>query len=220
MGRMTKRRTAGSHASWKPPLLQRLHPKADHQECLHALSKDPAFLICFRLAQLARVKKLGAELVADQALASAVAARTAQTRGGVANPFVHRGYGHPVTVLRRDARYNKKAHTSPSFEPSMSGRNQAHARYGAVVQVMPSFDLAQGTRYRRIDDRSASGVNQMAHKLRKVPVTMVDYIGVMLEALAAQPASIKLATEDMKPEYRQIALHPAAVRFAITALCI
>ena len=88
------------------------------------------------------------------------------------------------------------------------------------MQVMPSFDLAQGTRYRRIDDRSASGVNQMAHKLRKVPVTMVDYIGVMLEALAAQPASIKLATEDMKPEYRQIALHPAAVRFAITALCI
>ena len=47
---------------------------------------------------------------------------------------------------------------------------------------------------------------------------MVDYIGVMLEALAAQPASIKLATEDMKPACRQIALRPAAVRFAIAAV--
>ena len=150
MGRVTKRRTAGSHASWKPPLLQRLHPKADHQECLHALSKDPAFLICFRLAQLARVKKLGAELVADQALASAVAARTAQTRGGVANPFVHRGYGHPVTVLRRDARYNKEsAHVSLlralHVRPEPSSRQiwrgcPSHAKFrpSARYQISPN----------------------------------------------------------------------------------
>ena len=45
--------------------------------------------------------------------------------------------------------------------------DQAHARYGAVVQVTPSFGLAQGTKYRRIDDHSASGVNQMAHRLQR-----------------------------------------------------
>ena len=114
----------------------------------------------------------------------------------------------------------KRTRLPPSSPPCQAGTKLTPDMARLSMQVMPSFDLAQGTRYRRIDDRSASGVNQMAHKLRKVPVTMVDYIGVMLEALAAQPASIKLATEDMKPEYRQIALHPAAVRFAITALCI
>ena len=58
----------------------------------------------------------------------------------------------------------------------------------------------------------------MAHRLQKVPMTMVDYIGVMLRALAAHFPSVKLATEDMKSAYRQIALHPADVRFAITAV--
>ena len=96
--------------------------------------------------------------------------------------------------------------------------DQVHAKYGTEVQVAPSFGLAQGTKYRRIDDHSASGVNQMAHRLQKVPMTMVDYIGVMLRALAEHSSSIKLATEDMKAAYRQIALHPADVRFAITAV--
>lgn len=49
-------------------------------------------------------------------------------------------------------------------------------------------------------------------------MTVVDYIGVTLRALAAQSSSIKLASEDMKSAYRQIALHPADVRFAITAV--
>ena len=96
--------------------------------------------------------------------------------------------------------------------------DQARAKYGSEVQVTPSFGLAQGTKFRRIDDHTASGVNQMAHRLQKVPMTMVDYIGVMLKALASQSTSIRLATEDMKSAYRQIALHPADVRFAITGV--
>ena len=96
--------------------------------------------------------------------------------------------------------------------------DQAQAKYGVEVQVTPSFGLAQGAKFRRIDDHTASGVNQVAHRLQKVPMTMVDYIGVMLKALAAQSTSIQLATEDMKSAYRQIALHPADVRFAITGV--
>ena len=149
MGRMTKRRIAGSHASWNTPLLQRLHPKADHQECLHALSKDPAILICFRLAQLARVEKLGAELAADQARASAVAAWAAQTRAGVANPFGHQGYGHPVTVPRRDARYKESARVSLlralHVRPEPSSRQiwrgcPSHAKFrpSARYQISPN----------------------------------------------------------------------------------
>eukprot|EP00435_Cladocopium_sp_Y103_P058671 s40_g20.t1 len=91
-------------------------------------------------------------------------------------------------------------------------------------QVTPSFGLAQGSstdgtpKFRRIDDHTASGVNKAAHRLQKVPMTMVDYIGVMVKSLAGFCSDIFMTTEDMKAAYRQIPLAPADVRFAITGV--
>ena len=84
-----------------------------------------------------------------------------------------------------------------------------------------SFGLQQGfdndgqPKYRRIDDHTASGV---AHRLQKVPMAMVDYVGVLVRALARQSPQISLSTEDMKGAYRQIPLAPCDVRFALTAV--
>ena len=256
--------------------------KKDHLECLDALREEPAALTRFRLEQLARVRKIKAELEAEQASANASAAWTAKKLSVRPNTclmsrlqtLLHIEDIEVPTLCLEGMRITGRAHLSPFFEPfevrpSMSRESflngcqerslamiervrhmaqkgppelaqaiwektqrevaagtmgpaltldQAHAKYGAEVQVTPSFGLAQGTKYRRIDDHTASGVNQMAHRLQKVPMTMVDYIGVMLRALAAHFPSVKLATEDMKSAYRQIALHPADVRFAITAV--
>ena len=42
-------------------------------------------------------------------------------------------------------------------------------------------------KFRRIDDHQASGMNECEHRFQKVPMTMVDYIGVMLKNLAEGP---------------------------------
>jgi len=101
---------------------------------------------------------------------------------------------------------------------------QVSAKYGCDFQVTPSFRLAQGlaadgtSKFRRIDDHTASGVNQCAHRLQKVSMTMVDYIGVMLKNLAAQSQDILMTTEDLKSAYRQVPLAPSDVRYAITGV--
>ena len=67
---------------------------------------------------------------------------------------------------------------------------QVVQRYGRDFQVTPSFGLEQGVdesgapKFRRIDDYTASGVNPSAHRMQKVPMCMVDYIGVMIRAAA------------------------------------
>ena len=102
--------------------------------------------------------------------------------------------------------------------------DQTVDRYEGDFQVTPSFGLAQGCdeqgnpKFRRIDDHSASGVNPSAHRLQKVPMAMVDYVGVMVRAVAAVSKDVHLATEDMKGAYRQIPIAPADVRYAITAV--
>ena len=102
---------------------------------------------------------------------------------------------------------------------------EAQSLYPGRIQVTPSFGLEQGIdasgapKFRRIDDHSASGVNMAAYRLQKVPMAMVDYVGVLVRALAQQTDQISLATEDMKSAYRQIPLAPADVRFALTAVC-
>ena len=101
---------------------------------------------------------------------------------------------------------------------------QVHEQYDGDFQVTPSFGLAQGLdehgnrKFRRIDDHTASGVNPSAHRLQKVPMAMVDYVGVMMRAVAAICPDVQIATEDMKGAYRQIPLAPADVRYAITAV--
>ena len=102
--------------------------------------------------------------------------------------------------------------------------DEARRLYSGTLQVTPSFGLQQGfdndgqPKYRRIDDHTASGVNRVAHRLQKVPMAMVDYVGVLIRALARQSPQISLGTEDMKGAYRQIPLAPCDVRFALTAV--
>ena len=101
---------------------------------------------------------------------------------------------------------------------------QIEEKFGSDFQVTPSFGLEQGVdeagnpKFRRIDDHSASGVNPSAHRLQKAPMAMIDYVGVMLRALASHCSDINMATEDMKGAYRQVPLHPSDVRYAITAV--
>ena len=101
---------------------------------------------------------------------------------------------------------------------------EAQTLYPGRFQVTPSFGLEQGKdangapKFRRINDHSASGVNIAAHRLQKVPMAMIDYVGVLVRALAQQTNQISLATEDMKGAYRQILFAPADVRFAPTAV--
>ena len=97
-----------------------------------------------------------------------------------------------------------------------------YKKYQGVFGVVPSFGLEQGVdengrpKYRRIDDHSASANNMVAHRLQKVPMTMVDYVAVLVKyAFAVLSCKINLATEDMKSAYRQVALLPDHVRFAI-----
>ncbi len=96
--------------------------------------------------------------------------------------------------------------------------------YGNDFQVVPSFGLQQGfsedgsPKYRRIDDHSASGGNQVAHRLQKVPMAMADYVGVLTRAVGKLGSGVHFSTEDMKGAYRQVPLHPSDVRYAITAV--
>ena len=97
-------------------------------------------------------------------------------------------------------------------------------KYGHDFQVTPSFGLEQGVdesgapKFRRIDDYTASGVNPSAHRMQKVPMCMIDYIGVMIRAAAEISDSVSFATDDMASAYRQVPLAPADVKYAITGV--
>ena len=97
--------------------------------------------------------------------------------------------------------------------------------YQGDFQVVPSFGLQQGLgddgkpKYRRIDDHTAAGNNLIAHRRQKVPMVMVDHVGLLLKALSRKTNSpVRLATEDMKGAYRQVPLDPSDVRYCITAI--
>ena len=98
-------------------------------------------------------------------------------------------------------------------------------KYRNVFNIVPSFGLEQGVdennapKYRRIDDHSAAKNNLVAHRLQKVPMTMVDYVAALIRyAFTTLRCGVSLATEDMKSAYRQVALLLEHVRFAVTAV--
>ena len=98
-------------------------------------------------------------------------------------------------------------------------------KFEGVFNVVPSFGLEQGVdeagakKYRRIDDHTACGNNRVAHRLQKIPMTMVDYIGALIKFFATRTNDeLELTSEDMKGAYRQIALRPDHVRYSITAV--
>ena len=103
---------------------------------------------------------------------------------------------------------------------------EVRRKYKDDFQVTPSFGLEQGTneqglpKYRRIDDHTASGVNQFSSSKRtqKVPMAMIDYVAVMMRAVAQRCRSVYMGAEDMQGAYRQVPLHPADVKYAVTAV--
>ncbi len=108
--------------------------------------------------------------------------------------------------------------------PSMT-LEDVHKKYKGLYNIVPSFGLEQGqdekgaVKYRRIDDHTACGNNRVAHRLQKIPMTMVDYIGALVKAVAARTEDeLELTSEDMEGAYRQIALRPDHVRYSITAV--
>eukprot|EP00435_Cladocopium_sp_Y103_P034170 s309_g8.t1 len=97
--------------------------------------------------------------------------------------------------------------------------------YGSDFQVVPSFGLEQGTdstgkrKFRRIDDHSACWNNQVAHRKQKVPMTMVDYVALLIRVCGSSlQEDILLASDDMQGAYRQVALLPEHARYSITAV--
>ena len=102
--------------------------------------------------------------------------------------------------------------------------DQVRTLYKDDFQVTPSFGLEQGTnehgqpKFRRIDDHTASGVNQFSKRRQKVPMAMVDYVGVMVRAIAQSCSSVYMCTEDMQGAYRQVPLHPSDVKYAIAGV--
>lgn len=119
--------------------------------------------------------------------------------------------------------------TQKEVEKGTMGRplslSELRQEYGDDFQVVPSFGLAQGLdekghkKFRRIDDHTASGANRVALRKQKVPMTMIDYVAVLVRELAARGVEdINLASDDMKSAYRQIPLSPRDVRYAITGV--
>lgn len=108
--------------------------------------------------------------------------------------------------------------------PPMSWE-QIDEMFQGDFQVVPSFGLEQGAsnqekKFRRIDDHTASGNNLQAHRLQKVPMAMVDYLGalVKVEARTLDRSDLELATEDMTGAYRQVPLAPQDVRYSVTGV--
>ena len=98
-------------------------------------------------------------------------------------------------------------------------------RHGKFFNLVPSFELAQGTnekgepKFRRIDDHSASHNNLAATRMQKIPMAMVDYLLVMLSSMATHVSTDLVAgTEDMQGAYRQVPLSDAQVSISITGV--
>lgn len=103
--------------------------------------------------------------------------------------------------------------------------DQLSNKYGPFFNVVPSFGLEQGVddqghpKYRRIDDHSAALNNSAAGRKQKIQMAGVDYLAVLVKALAEVSAgSLMLATEDLKGAYRQVPLLDSQILLAITAV--
>ena len=114
--------------------------------------------------------------------------------------------------------------TKQTMGPPMSWE-QVDSLFDGDFQVVPSFGLEQGgmgqeKKFRRIDDHTAAGNNLQAHRLQKVPMAMVDYLGTLVKFVArsTQRPDLKLATEDMTGAYRQVPLAPQDVRYSVTGV--
>ena len=92
-------------------------------------------------------------------------------------------------------------------------------KHGRYLNLVPSFGLKQGEKYRRIDDHSASHNNLAAERTQQIHMAMVDYLMVMVSSMAKKfNKGLYIATEDMAGAYRQVPLTDSQVRISVTAV--
>ena len=92
-------------------------------------------------------------------------------------------------------------------------------KHGQYLNLVPSFGLKQGEKYRRIDDHSASHNNLAAERTQQINMAMVDYLMVMVSSMAKRfNKELLIATEDMAGAYRQVPLSDSQVRISVTAV--
>ena len=105
---------------------------------------------------------------------------------------------------------------------SMAGpfsHSEVEAKYGRWYNVVPSFGLEQGDKYRRIDDHSASHNNLASERTQRIQMAMVDYLMVMVRSMYDRfKEDLVIGTEDMAGAYRQVPLPDHQVGIAITAV--
>eukprot|EP00435_Cladocopium_sp_Y103_P057422 s371_g19.t1 len=92
-------------------------------------------------------------------------------------------------------------------------------KHGKYLNLVPSFGLKQGEKYRRIDDHSASHNNLAAERMQQIHMAMVDYLMVMISSMAQKfNTGLHVATEDMAGAYRQVPLTDSQVGISVTAV--
>eukprot|EP00435_Cladocopium_sp_Y103_P068688 s178_g32.t1 len=105
---------------------------------------------------------------------------------------------------------------------TMSGPYSLEAmleKHGKYLNLVPSFGLKQGEKYRRIDDHSASHNNLAAERMQQIHMAMVDYLMVMISSMAKKfNTGLHVATEDMAGAYRQVPLTDSQVGISVTAV--
>eukprot|EP00435_Cladocopium_sp_Y103_P009343 s2629_g2.t1 len=97
--------------------------------------------------------------------------------------------------------------------------DQMMEKHGRYLNLVPSFGLKQGEKYRRIDDHSASHNNLAAERTQQIQMAMVDYLMAMISAMAKTfRTGLVIGTEDMQGAYRQVPLTDSQVRISVTAV--
>ena len=92
-------------------------------------------------------------------------------------------------------------------------------KHGRYLNLVPSFGLKQGDKFRRIDDHSASHNNLAAERTQQIQMAMVDYLMSMVAAMGkAFNGALWIGTEDMAGAYRQVPLTDSQVRISVTAV--
>ena len=70
---------------------------------------------------------------------------------------------------------------------TMEGRlspSRVEKRSGKYYNVVPSFGLQQGDKFRRIDDHSACLNNAAGTRMQRIEMATVDYVVVLIKSLA------------------------------------
>ena len=108
-------------------------------------------------------------------------------------------------------------------EGSMAGpftKEEMFRKHGRFFNVVPSFGLQQGEKYRRIDDHSASHNNAAAERRQRIQMANADYyLVVMLKRMVQMTnQDLVIGTEDMRSAYRQLPIPDKQTSISITAV--